>query len=201
MGLEDRPRKLPNNSVVNQEQLAAQMNISVDTLQNYKLLADIIPELEELMDTGIVTKTTALAMMRNLSEEKQRKAIAEYVELCGYKHGGDRNSNGLQDHLKITQEEIAKEFGISEKKLRRILSIERNLSKPMKELFYTGVITKNLAADTITSLSEEEQLDLISKLDVTQKYTTTQINQFISEIKSLKEENQKLKNAPEDFAE
>ena len=37
--------------------------MSVDTLQNYKMLADMIPELEELLDTGIVTKTTALAMM------------------------------------------------------------------------------------------------------------------------------------------
>lgn len=29
-----------------QEQLASQMGISVDTLQNYKLLAEMIPELE-----------------------------------------------------------------------------------------------------------------------------------------------------------
>lgn len=54
-----------------QSQLASDMGMDVRTLQNYKLLADMIPELEELMDTGIVTKTTALAMMRNLSEEEQ----------------------------------------------------------------------------------------------------------------------------------
>lgn len=53
-----------------QEQLAAQMGISVDTLQNYKLLADMIPELSDLVDTGIVTKTTALAIMKELSEVK-----------------------------------------------------------------------------------------------------------------------------------
>ena len=55
----------PNNSVIakTQEYLALQMGMSVDTLQNYKMLADMIPELEELLDTGIVTKTTALAMM------------------------------------------------------------------------------------------------------------------------------------------
>lgn len=33
------------------------MGMSVDTLQNYKMLAEMIPELEELLDTGIVTKT------------------------------------------------------------------------------------------------------------------------------------------------
>ena len=51
-----------------QEQLAAQMGISVDTLQNYKLLSEMIPELSDLVDTGIVTKTTALAIMKELSE-------------------------------------------------------------------------------------------------------------------------------------
>ena len=40
----------PNSSVEakkSQSDLAAQMGISVDTLQNYKLLADMIPELKE----------------------------------------------------------------------------------------------------------------------------------------------------------
>lgn len=68
---EGRPEKLPNYSVVTQSDLASQLGISVDTLQNYKMMADMIPELEELMATGIVTKTTALAMMRNLSENEQ----------------------------------------------------------------------------------------------------------------------------------
>ena len=43
-----------------QEQLAAQMGISVDTLQNYKILSEMIPELEELLDTGVVTKRRVL---------------------------------------------------------------------------------------------------------------------------------------------
>lgn len=57
----------PNNSVLaTQSDIASHMGVSVDTLQNYKLLAEMIPELEELLDTGIVTKTTALAMMKRL---------------------------------------------------------------------------------------------------------------------------------------
>ena len=39
-----------------QEQLAADMSMDVRTLQNYKMMAEMIPELEDLMDTGIVTK-------------------------------------------------------------------------------------------------------------------------------------------------
>lgn len=50
-----------------QEQLAQELGMSVDTLQNYKMLADMIPELEELMDTGIVSKSTALSMIKTNS--------------------------------------------------------------------------------------------------------------------------------------
>lgn len=39
-----------------QSQLASDMGMDVRTLQNYKLLADMIPELSDLVDTGIVTK-------------------------------------------------------------------------------------------------------------------------------------------------
>lgn len=68
----------PNNSELpkSQSDLAAQMGISVDTLQNYKILSEMIPELEELLDTGVVTKTTALAIMRELSEKEQEDLIS-----------------------------------------------------------------------------------------------------------------------------
>ena len=72
----DRKSK-PNYSVLkSQEDIAEQMGISVDTLQNYKMMAEMIPELEDLMDTGIVTKTTALALMKNLSSQEQEELIS-----------------------------------------------------------------------------------------------------------------------------
>ena len=48
----------PNNSDLpkSQSYLAKQMGISIDTLQNYKMLADMIPELSDLVETGIVTR-------------------------------------------------------------------------------------------------------------------------------------------------
>lgn len=68
----------PNKSdLITQEQLATELEMSVDTLRNYKLLADMIPELEELVMTGMVTKTTALAIMRELSVEEQEEFISQ----------------------------------------------------------------------------------------------------------------------------
>lgn len=68
----------PNNSDVpkTQEDIAKEMGISVDTLNNYKRLTEMIPELEDLVDTGIVTKTTALAMMKNLSLSEQKELLS-----------------------------------------------------------------------------------------------------------------------------
>lgn len=40
------------------------MGFTVQTLQNYKALTEMIPELEDLVDTGIVTNTTALSLIR-----------------------------------------------------------------------------------------------------------------------------------------
>lgn len=54
--------KLSDKANMAQSDIAEMIGISVDTLQNYKLLADMIPELSDLVDTGIVTKTTALAI-------------------------------------------------------------------------------------------------------------------------------------------
>ena len=54
----------PNNSVLaSQSDIASQMGISVDTLQNYKMLSEMISELEELIDTGVVTKDIGLTIL------------------------------------------------------------------------------------------------------------------------------------------
>ena len=60
-----------------QEDLASQLGISVDTLSRYKQLADIIPEVEDFLDTGMITQTTALAITRQLSQEDQKQLMKQ----------------------------------------------------------------------------------------------------------------------------
>ena len=56
----DRGNQDEKNSscIKTQTQLATDMGMDVRTLQNYKLLADMIPELSDLVDTGIRRKAT-----------------------------------------------------------------------------------------------------------------------------------------------
>ena len=89
------------------------------------------------------------------NEAKQRKVAVEYVRLCGYDHGGDRQSK-VQNGLLLSLDEIATQLGISKTNLKRALSIERNLTEPMKKLLDAGTITKTLAADVISSKDIEK---------------------------------------------
>ena len=119
-------------------------------------------------------------------EAKQRRVIVEYVRLCGYKNGGNRKSEGQLGTLKLSLREIATQLGTSERNLKRALSIERNLTDSMKELLDTGIISKTLAADTIASLSPQEQEELISSLDTTKRITQKEMQKYIDEIKESK---------------
>lgn len=50
-----RPKNSENNSELSpQEKIAQKMDMDVRTLRNYKMLADMIPELDELVQTGII---------------------------------------------------------------------------------------------------------------------------------------------------
>lgn len=104
---------------------------------------------------------------RKNDPSKDRKALATYVELKGNNHGGNRKSRCHNGTLNL--DEIAQELNMSKRNLQRALRIERNLTDSIKELLDNGEITKTFASDTIASLSEDEQEELISKLDVTRK--------------------------------
>lgn len=57
--------ELGNNFVApkTQEDLAKELGITVQSINNYKKLTEMIPELEELVDTGIATPTTAFVII------------------------------------------------------------------------------------------------------------------------------------------
>ena len=129
-------------------------------------------------------------------DKKQRKVAVEYVKLCGYKHGeigNGREKNSQVGNSKLSLNEIAKQLGTSKTNLTRALSIERNLTEPMKQLLDDGIISKTVASDLIASLSEDEQIELISSMDTTKKITKNEVQKYINEINQLKSQSAKEK--------
>lgn len=135
---EGRPEKLPNNSVEkSQSDLAAQLGISVDTLQNYKKLTEMIPELEELVDTGICTQTTALAIMRNLSEEEQIKMISS-----------------IDTTKKITQKKVMDYIEENKKLQSKIIELESRKPEIIDKTDYSSI---SKLEKRITELEKEKK--------------------------------------------
>ncbi|MBS5080452.1 MAG: ParB N-terminal domain-containing protein [Clostridiales bacterium] len=64
-----------NFALAKQTDLAKDFNLTERTLQNYKKLTELIPEMEELVDTGIVNITTAVAIVKELSAAEQEKLV------------------------------------------------------------------------------------------------------------------------------
>ena len=142
---EGRPEKLPNNSVVkSQSDIATQMGISVDTLQNYKLLAEMIPELSDLVDTGVVTKTTALALMKELPEKEQ-------IELISSLPSGQKYT---QKQIKEKVDEIKKKADENMNEVKKKMS---ELEKTNKDLRArpVQVVRDELADRTIEDLKRQ----------------------------------------------
>ena len=87
------------------------------------------------------------AIIKN-DEVKQRKVTVEYVKLCGYKNGeignGRKKECQLGTPTQFSLDDIAKQLGTSKRNLQRALSIERNLTEPMKQLLDDGIISKTV---------------------------------------------------------
>lgn len=132
---------VPNNSVQAkyQSDLAKQMGVSVDTLQNYKMLAEMIPELDELVTTGIVTKTTALAMMKNLSEKEQKELIQSLPTDKKYtqKQMDDEIKKYKNKISELIQKSVKTEIVTKEvdkpETLQKIKTLQNELDKKIKE--------------------------------------------------------------------
>lgn len=61
-----------------QKELADEIGVSSQQLRNYKSLTDLIPELQDAVQSGQITATTAMGFVKKLSPEEQKK-LAEAI--------------------------------------------------------------------------------------------------------------------------
>ena len=74
---EGRPEKTTaNGESISQEDLAKRLGISVDTLQRAKTLANLSPEIQQLIEQGTISASTAARLVAKLSPKEQEILIA-----------------------------------------------------------------------------------------------------------------------------
>lgn len=79
---EGRPKKPENNFPVSKTvgDIAEENGVTKQTVNNLVRLSKAIPEIQELVETGKVSPTTALSILRQLPEEEQRKLANSLIE-------------------------------------------------------------------------------------------------------------------------
>lgn len=139
-----------NNSVLaTQSDLAAKLGMSVDTLQNYKMLADMIPELEEHQKRHVLFIAEVIMVNKesgNVTDKKTKQQLAEELNINVKTM---RNAGRYIEYI----ENIEKNIG--EEKAEKLNDIIYNLQKNKKE---------NVSYEQIKQLSmalPEEQIRIV----------------------------------------
>lgn len=106
----DRKSKAHNALLIKtQSDLADEIGISIDQYKRYKSLASLVPELQDAVQTGQITATTAYGLVKKLSPDEQ-KQLAEKLSSSDKKRSFSE-VNAMIDEVKAEND-----------KLRRLLS-------------------------------------------------------------------------------
>lgn len=113
---------------------------------------------------------------------KQGKWLVEYERLRGVRDGryGKRSLDGNNSRLN-TQSVIAEELGMDTSTLRNLKRLTK-LIPELQEVISEGNITPTTGYKLLSRLSEEEQHQLLEKLPSAQKFTQSQIQQYVDQI-------------------
>jgi hypothetical protein len=184
---EGRPGKLPNNTVVkSQKDLANEIGISVDQLQNYKKLLTLIPELQELVDgnkiisgnkDGKLSATIAYKVWAKLSPQDQQKLFEEI---------------GKDKITKLTQKETQKYIDEINKIKQEKQKLEEELEEE-KNKEPEAIVDPELEEKIKNLETEKQELrNKIKKLEGDNKQTTQEYKNIKTKYTEVINEKTKL---------
>lgn len=127
----------------------------------------------------------------NSSDLKTGRIIKELERIYGTRQGSAGKSDPQVADGK-SQSDIAKELGMSTDKLNRLKKLTE-LPEEYQDMLIFEKISTHTANSIISKLSEEEQMDLLTKLPATQKLTQSQVQHYIDQIQALSTDNETLR--------
>ena len=131
-----------------QSDIADKLSIDFRSYANYKKLTTLIPELQDMVDSGSLTTSVASRIIARLSPAdqklelllvanfgrskndpiKQGKVYQEYEKLCGVRQGSNNPKGTIigeaDNRPHVTLEQIANELGVDVRMLQRIKSLQ-----------------------------------------------------------------------------
>lgn len=140
----------------------------------------IVDESDDENDVLMKLIETNFGRMKN-DKVKQAKWLAEYEKLKGVRQGsaGQADPNNLGG---VTQEDIAKELGVTTETLRNLKSLLK-LDPALQALISDGKINATTGFKILSKLSPEEQTKLLDKLPDNVKFSAKSIEEYIAQMR------------------
>lgn len=142
--------------------------------------------LKDLIETNIRQRGIG-----NPNPIKLGRCIKELERIYGVEYGGDRKSRPNVSDLK-SQSDIADMIGISVDTLQNYKKLTE-LVPELQDWVETGILAPTTAIALIKYMSPSEQEDFVRSMDITQKITKREVQQYIDKIKQLETNNPKVK--------
>lgn len=132
----------------------------------------------------------------NANAVKFGRCVAELERIYGIRNGGDRKSEirsaNCTTEKPKTQDDLADEIGVSKDVLKRAKKLAE-LPEELQQMVMDGKVTASTASRVIARLTPEEQKKLAEQIGGKDKVSGREVEQYIEEIKRLKEENEKAR--------
>lgn len=125
---------------------------------------------------------------------KQGRWIAEYERLRGVRQGSHGIKSELNNSTRITQDDIAKELGVDRTTLINLKKLSTLLPE-IQEIISDGRISATTGFKLVARLSEDEQYELLSLLPEAQRFTQSQVQEYVDQIRGLEAKNASLEAA------
>ena len=186
-----------------QEDIAEEFGLTVQTIHNYKQLADMIPEMQDLIETGIVTPTTARAIIKQLPEFQQKELAEQLSDNDGKVSKREvqkyidkiRELENREPEVKtVVKEVVPGDYREAKSKAKAYDAETRRLNKRLEDAYKE----RNYLQDRVAELegATKEGLDT-SNLSENVFYFCTICNNFIGNVGGLVWLTDRIADMPE----
>lgn len=173
-------------------ELAERIGLTRQSLQNYKKLAELIPEVEDFLDTGMISATTALAIVKQLCIDDQKTLMSQLDKQTKYTQSEIQKQIDLlkQQPVEVIKEVTPEDYDSNKKKLVELSEELKTAKKKYKEL--------KTKYETTSEELKERQNDidyLLKEVDTEELENLRRQNaELLSQQASDKEEISRLQN-------
>ena len=182
-----------NVQTLTQEDLAAQLGISVRTLQNAKSLTTLPPEIQELIEQGNISPSTASRLIAKLTPEQQEQLIQS---LPITEKLTQKQVQSYVDQLSKKQESVDL---LKQKYLELQEQLKQaNNDNPKKEELEQQI--EHLKKRIVDLVQEKDKIErqktktVVERVEVDKPETLQQITDLRNELQKKTEDNRTLSN-------